>query len=223
MRTLRMKSARAAAAAGVLAFLGAMGGCNIVGGITYLAHGPEKAPAAHELDEKRKTVVFIDDTLPVVNTRANRVRIGTAAEQRLLDESKITMISCQDILAVAGRERASRQPMAIVDMGEVVGAEVVIYAQMVSFSLSPDGQTFAPEANVRIKVLDVISRERIWPVEPEKWYTLTVAAPPRQTNLPKNNSEMEAEYASLADRVGVAIGNVFLEHDPKPLDGRVDQ
>ncbi|MGE3109485.1 MAG: hypothetical protein AB7G11_10545 [Phycisphaerales bacterium] len=196
--------------------------CNIVGGATYLIAGPEKVPALYELDPKKKTVVLIDDRIPVVNSRVNRVRIGVAAERVLLDDAKIeVVISSQDMLALAEREKGS-QPRGVVELGEEVGAEVVISALMVSFSLTPDGQTYQPAAVVQVKVMDVAKKEKLWPAPPQRNYVLSVSAPQRQGNPPKTLSEVEAAYASLADRVGLAIAHLFVKHDQRKQDGRID-
>ncbi len=209
------------AAAALLA--GLMPACNIVGGAFYAVHGPEKIPAMYELDRAKKTVVLIDDRGPVVNSRVNRVRIGTTAERALLDAGKMEqVISSQDLLAIAEREKGSK-PMGLVELGEAVGAEVVISAMMISFSLTPDGQSYQPSAQVSVKVMDVTGKKRLWPKDPQESYLLVINVPQKQGTPPKSLPEVEAAYGALAERVGLSLANLFIKHEARTPDGRIDQ
>lgn len=197
--------------------------CNVVGGAFYVVHGPEKVPALYDLDPAKKTVILIDDRGPVVNSRVNRVRIGTTAERMLLDQGKMEqVISSQDLLAIADREKGSK-PMGLVELGEAVGAEVLISAMMVSFSLTPDGQTYQPAAQVSVKVMDVTGKKRLWPGEGQESYLLTVTVPQKQGTPPQTMSEIEAAYSALAERVGMSLANLFIKHELRTPDGRIDQ
>lgn len=228
MRTRTFQRTRSLARAAALlaattAALVMMPSCNVVGGLVYAVHGPEKVPALFELDKTKKIVILIDDRKPVVNSRVNRVRIGTTAERALLDNAKLEhVISCQDLLAVAEREKGSK-PMGLVELGEAVGADILICAKMNSFSLSPDGQTYQPSAIVTIKVMDITGKTRLWPKEPQDEYVLSVSSPQKQGTPPKSLSEVEAAYTALADRAGLAIAQIFYQHEARVADGRIDQ
>jgi len=197
-------------------------GCNIVGGAAYIISGPEKIPKMYALDPTKKTVVFVDDTVPVVKSRMQRVKIATTAEQVLLSDGKMEhMIASQDLLAIVERERFTK-PMGIVEMGDAVGAEIVIYAQMLSFDLTADQQSFIPSAQVRVKVMDVKNKKRLWPEGVQEWYPLDVTARERQGGPPTTLSERDAEFLTLAQRVGTSIANLFIEHEQRKMDGRID-
>ena len=144
----------AVAAVGVV--LLPLAACNIVAPIGYLVHGPEKIPAAYELDPKRSTVVFIDDSrASVLPSRAVRRKIGEAAESVLLNDADIEkVISSQDVMAVADREKYSKQ-MGIVELGEAVGADVIVYVTMETFEIVQEEANFTPKASARIRVVDV--------------------------------------------------------------------
>lgn len=213
---------RLVAAAAAIAGLGCITGCNIVGGAAYLIHGPEKTPRLYALDPLKKTVVFVDDTVPVVKSRMQRVKIATTAEQVLLGEGKMEhVIGSQDLLAIVERERFSK-PMGIVEMGEAVGAEVVVYAQMLTFNLTADQQSFTPSAQARVKVMDVTGKKRLWPEGVQEWYVLDVTAKERQGGPPTTLSERDAEFLALAQRVGTSIAHLFIEHEARSMDGRID-
>lgn len=210
----------AALSLGVGALL--MGSCNIVAPIGYLVHGPEKIEAVYDLDPTKTTVVFIDDTRSsVLPSRSVRTKIGEAAEAVLLNDAKIArMIASKDVMAVADREKYSRQ-MGIVELGEAVKADVIIYVTMDSFALVQETENYRPISACRIRVVDVKEKKQIFPQEVAKAHPLVVEAPYRTGNLPANN-ERNRLYLEFADRVGRAIGNVFVKHEKKPDNGRLD-
>ncbi len=60
--------------------------------------------------------------------------------------------------AVAAHESAT-DLMDITSLAKAVQAEVVIYISVDSFSLTPDGQTYSPEAHFHVKVIDITKPE----------------------------------------------------------------
>ena len=211
----------AVAAVGVV--LLPLAACNIVAPIGYLVHGPEKIPAAYELDPKRSTVVFIDDSrASVLPSRAVRRKIAEAAESVLLNDADIEkVISSQDVMAVADREKYSKQ-MGIVELGEAVGADVIVYVTMETFEIVQEEANFTPKASARIRVVDVKEKKQIFPGELAKTHLVEVTAPPRTSALPNNTSERAKVQLELADRFGRSLGNVFVRHEKRPQTGRLD-
>lgn len=210
----------AAACAAVLACAVAAG-CNILGPAGYFLVGPEKNPALHTLERDRPTVVFIDDRGSRVPTRSARLRMGEAAERTLLDRGQLRdVISSQSVLSVVAREQYNR-PMGIAEIGQAVGAEVVIYAAVEHFSLSPDGQMYAPRSAMRVKVVDAVSGERLWPGEEQEWHRFSVEIPARTGTEPRGAAARSEAELDLAQRTGVALANVFARHDRRQSESRV--
>jgi hypothetical protein len=197
-------------------------GCNIAGPAAFLISGPEKVPKVFDLDTSKRTLVFIDDRASRLPNRAVRREIADAAQQALLDEVHITtVISSQDAIAVTDRDRYSK-PMGIVELGEAVNAEIVIFVSMDSFSLTPDGQAFNPAASARVKVMDIAQKKRVFPTGEDEWYPLQVTAPPKNIPLPTSTGQRAAENRILAERFGLNIAYMFLDHEPRPFTGRLD-
>jgi hypothetical protein len=224
-----VKTPRATRRSGILAAVCAagaslvLGACNIVAPLGYIVHGPEKVAAAYTLDPKKTTVLFIDDTRSsVLPSRAVRTKIGQSGEAVLLNDAKIErMLSSRDIMSVADREKYSRQ-MGIVELGEAVDADVIIYVTMESFALVQEGENYKPISACRIRVVDVREKKQIFPEEIAKWHPLVVEAPPRTGGMPASNSDRNKVYLEFAERVGTAIGNVFVKHEERPQTGRLD-
>lgn len=153
--------------------------CNIVGPAAYFVAGPGNVEAEHELDPARPTVVFIDDRASRIPRRTLRTLMAETAQSRLAENGAVRrVVDTQAAMAVAAQDRKSR-PMSITAIGEAVGAEVVIYATVDDFTISPDGQTVLPSSTLRVKVIDVTTGERLWPEEREG-YTLALTMRDRE-------------------------------------------
>jgi hypothetical protein len=211
-------------AAAVLAGAALMlGSCNIVAPIGYVIHGPEKIPAQYTLDPKKVTVVFIDDSAgSVLPSRAVRRKIGESAENTLLNEAKIEkMIASQDVMTVVDREKYSKQ-MTLVELGEAVGADVVIVATMLSYSLTQDNENYTPIASASVRVVDIKEKQQIWPVQLERSHVMEVKSPPRAAGGPISTADRNKLQLAFAERIGREVGYLFVAHTPVPEAGLLD-
>lgn len=198
-------------------------GCNIVGPASYLISGPDKVKAQYTLPETRPTIVFVDDRGSVLPNRATRQRIAQAAERVLLDSDagkKLVFISSEALVPIAAQERFGK-PKGIADVGTEVGAEVVIYATIDSFTLSPDGQEYAPTAVFRVKVMDAKNKLRLWPDQEPGWHRVESRIPTRTIGLPTTvSARTEAEYG-LADIIGRDLARLFIPYVSEEVARRV--
>ena len=209
--------ALAAAALSALALLPA--GCNIAGPAFYFIHGPEKVKKLHELDKEKTTVVFIDDRQSRIPRRVLRATMAEEAEKTLLRERVVKdMISAHSALQAAGSDKHGK-PIPIAEIGRAVRADVIIYATVDGFTLSPDGQTFAPAAELRVKVVGVHDEKRLWPEDPAG-HPLRVMAAPQTREMPANVSARYQAEDELARQIGVEIARLFFDHE-KPTGPRV--
>jgi hypothetical protein len=178
----------------------ALPGCNILGAAIVLVQGPPTTPAMHKLDKDRPTVVFVDDRANVLGRRTLRQSIAQSAQEALIKEADLkNVIDARASLATVVGETAA-EPLDIVSIGKRVGAEIVIYAVVDTFTLSQDGQTFVPQATFRVKVLDVTKEQpRIWPTEREG-KAITAETTQRQGVRPTNATEVLKAEQTLAER-----------------------
>ncbi|MBK7406053.1 MAG: hypothetical protein IPJ41_15940 [Phycisphaerales bacterium] len=190
-----------------------LAGCNIVGPAFLLASGPEKIPQVYKLDEKRPTVIFFDDRAGIIRRAPTRTRITTAAEKALLKAKVVDRLldSRAASALVANEPRGELMPIS--EVGRSVGAEVVIYVVPEVYTLSTDGQSYAPTATLRVKILDAVADKRLWPEEREG-YALIVKEDTRQGTAPKDASAMREAEDRFADLVGLRLGQMFYSREP---------
>ncbi|MBX3377382.1 MAG: hypothetical protein KF678_10320 [Phycisphaeraceae bacterium] len=186
-------------------------GCNIVGPAFYMIRGPDKVKKVHTLDKNRTTVVVIDDRANRVPRRALRVLMGDVAERTMLKEKVVKdMVSSQSALAAAASDRDGK-PLSVAEIGEAVQAQVVVYATVDSFSISPDGTTLSPTVVMRVRVVDVAKDERIWPEDPAGHRVVTRMAARVQT-MPTSTTGRYQVEDDLAKRAGLELAQLFFDH-----------
>ncbi len=194
-----------------------LGGCNIVAPAFMVIHGPPKTPAAHALDPERTTAVFLDDRDNRIPRRSMRQALTKQAQESLLKNRVLKdLISTESSAAFAATE-SPEKPMSITELGRGVGAAVVIHATMTAFGLSPDGQVYAPFAELRVRVVDVEADRRLWP-DTDGGYPLVVQLPARASDGPTSVAariQVETELATLA---GQRLAELFFKHEAnKPV------
>lgn len=200
----------AAGAAFAASFL--LPGCNIVGPAYYLIHGPDKDKKLFALEKERPTVIFIDDRSNRLPRSMLRGTIAKEAENSLLKKQIVKDMISSDSAAVAAGHDRYEKPMAIAEIGQAVGAEVVIYASVDQFYMSPDGQSFSPMAKLRVKVVDAKTDTRLWPEEP-RGYSLTVQPHVSASELPTSTAGRYGVEDELAKQVGQELAWLFFDHE----------
>ena len=210
-----------AAPVGVIALVlgaGAGGGCNYLGAAFVLAHGPEKIPAACELDPTRKTVILIDDLSNRVPRRSLRDAMGESADAAMLANKVIAegnLISSVSARRAASSDTAADQQSAV-DVGRKVGAEIIIYVTMTGWTLQQDPGWISPAAGAQVRVLDVINNVRLWP-EGDKTFPLVVRMQRESGEIGTSLAEKSKWEQKLADRFGVELAKLFYKHEKERL------
>jgi hypothetical protein len=187
-------------------------GCNVVTPIAYAIHGPQKIMPVYTLSENLKTVVFVDDPSSQITQRRLRYAIANKATKDLLAKRVLVdMLDPRGILTAASSERYGEQ-RSISELGKSVGADIVIYAVVTDFSMSPETGSYIPRATLRIKVVDVAQGKRVWPSD-EMGYVANIQVPQKPGSIPTTSgAKLEMEQV-LADRTGLGLAQLFYKHE----------
>lgn len=208
-----------------IACTGFLSSCNILGPASFIIDGLPKRDAQYALMD-RPTVVFVDDPRNALSDRNLRRYIGDkVATQLMLNKIVTVTISSADAMGVARNDRHGKR-MPIEAIGRAVGAEQVLYIEMMSFTLSPDNVTPQPMGVCRIKVIDAINRIRLFPEMDENSqaaaaYPVQVALPRLSTELYRSASGRRKMNEQLANHMADRIAKVFYKHVPNELGSQL--
>ena len=186
-------------------------GCNIVAPIVAIAHGPEKVQAVYKLDPNKKTVIFVDDPANKIAQRRARAQIGDAAQTELLRKNKIkegNMIDTRSAMAVAANGDGS---LSITEIGEAVGAEVIVYALVTRFELTSDGVDLDPVSEIEVKIFDVTTHTRLWPPAGEPGYRSTFSGSGGNRFMPQSRTDSLRAQNELAKVTGLGFSQLFYD------------
>ena len=187
-------------------------GCNIVAPVYAVAVGPGEVEKVYDLDPTKKTVIFVDDPASKIAQRRTRIKIGEAAQQALMRKKKIreeNMIDSRSAIAVAANGDGS---LAVTEIGEAVGAEIIIYAVVTQFELSGDGAEFNPTAELEVKVFDATNHTRLWPPAGEPGYRSSFSNQRSSKRfMPQNRTDLLRAQNQLASLAGEGLSQLFYD------------
>ncbi len=208
---------------GALCALALLSACNILGPVMYFAAGPPDVEARYEINDADTAVIFVDDRRSAVPTRSARRTIGVTAEREMLaNEAVGDMIRTADVMAVVAREDYST-PLGIAEVGQAVGADVVVYATIDAFTISPDGQSLAPKGIMRVKIIRSEDSERLWPVDNKLGASVEVALARRTGPAPRDPAELARVERELAEAMGDQLARLFYTYSQDSSKTRVGE
>jgi hypothetical protein len=202
-------------------------GCNIVAPATYLIAGPPKIPAEYILED-RPTLVFVDDRGNAMASNANILRAAVAetTSQELMERAGLsTTISPRDAIAYAASRDRHQNLIAMDELGRAVGADQIIYVQMMTFRDTDDGVSPRPIAACQVRVLDVVNRVRLFPAEEEQQAArpVSVKLPPVDPSAFRTQSNRLKIHRALAEELGEEIAKIFYKHEYKDVGERLER
>jgi hypothetical protein len=196
----------------------AVAGCNIIVPAAYIIEGPPSNDAQYTLPD-RKVVVFVDDRKNLLSRTQLRTVIGDKVASDLLAQELVPeAIASRDALAVARRDESAGKPISTSEIGEKVGAEVVIYVRVISFNLAEPGGNPLPNAMARVRVIDATNRQRLFPTDVED-PGVEVTSDMREVSMDLYNSTSgrRSVEEQLATNLGDRIGKLFYKHEKNEL------
>ncbi len=204
-----------------LAALAFLAGCNIVAPIALLLEPPPSKDAAIELDRDIKTVIFVDDRASRLPKRSLRGLIGRTAEENLISKKILAadhVIPSRTAVRIIEFE-SNESPMSVADIGRRLGADIVIYITIDAWTLTRDGSSIAPSARARMKIIDAVNNERIFPAQ-SSGYGIVVRMPTRPGSVPSGRSGRAQLENELAAALGIELARVFYDHEIDPMSKR---
>ncbi len=200
-------------------------GCNILTPAMWVAQGPPKEPAVYaDLPKDKKTTVYVDDRKSVVSRTQLRAALADDIAEQLRKEGVLNnVVSGRELIAFVRKNETSNKRLTMEELGTAVGAEVLIYVEMVDFKLSADGASPQPTATARIKVLDIKSRERLFPPPggEHAGYEVTAQTEALQPGIYRTSAGRRQVEEMMEKRLADAIAKCFYDHEKRSFGGGV--
>ncbi len=208
--------------ASVAVFLSA---CNILGPAVYLVKGQPKVPARYVL-ENRPTVVFVDDrnnAIPVNSSRARRAIADDITKQLMSRELVTETISPRDAMALSRNQDRAGKLMSMQAIGEAVGAEQLIYIEMLRYRGSPDNVTSSPTATCQVKVIDIVNKTRLFPPPgaDNDWQDVIAHGATVSPELYRSSAGRRQIEQLLTEAIADKVTELFYKHIPDALGSRL--
>ncbi len=188
-----------------------IGGCNIVAPVLLLVSGPATFEAEHKLDDKRPTVIFVDDPRSQIPRRALRLEILNAIQDDFLRKGLVEdLIEGQTAIRVADSDSSAGQ-MSVTEVGRAVEAEVVVWVTVDRFVRpTPAGDTQS-SISLRVRVVDAEANRFEYPAKPTG-RLVTVTETIRRGTVANAAGARTAAEIDIAKKAGLAAAQLFYEH-----------
>lgn len=196
-------------------------GCNYLGAAVLAIEGPPKIEKITDLPTGRPLVVFVDDPQNKLPRRSVREAVARAAEEDIIREELTDgakVISSAAAMRIAATERYG-EPMSIVEIGRRVGAEIILYVRVDSWTLAREVGVVSPVAVARIKILDTKENKRLWPDE-AVGYVMQAMFPVQSQEAPSTLDERTALENQFAQYFGREISRLFYKHERQSVSDK---
>ena len=170
------------------------------------------------------TFIVVDDGQKLLGNPALTVRMANQVGFELASNDAVgTLIPPERINALVAEFGDAYYRTPIATLGEEVGAQLVIHIEVDQINVSTSAELLKPTATVRVKVIDIENRRRLFPttdadaVEPDT--TVAARGWPVRTELTyrREGSPTAADLALLAqrltDRIAIDVARLFYKYE----------
>lgn len=195
-------------------------GCELIS-YPVAALGPTpKTPAVYELPENATVLVFPDDlTSPVSYPPLKRMVAQQTSELLTANEAAAETVSYRSLQDLQARQpEFNTRPTPIDEVGQAMGADVVIFINFTEFSLKDD--PYNPLWHGRlvalVRVVDTDTGQTLWPELQAQGQEIIVETDPEEQSASDYGSELSERLAEMLAR---KVAELFYEHEgPGVLD-----
>ena len=190
-------------------------GCEAASVITYKLTGPPKVPAKYTPDKTKPLLVLVENPKQRSAASTEPELIAGLIIDQLNAKEVAPMIDLTKLHAVRDAHVADYSKMSIAAIGRAAGAAQVIYVQLdvQPIRQMPGGDTMQGQAAARVKLIDVVSGETLWPTDLSDGYEVGAASELGKDRAKSAMDVREGLARSLADQVA----RLFYKWEPTDM------
>ncbi len=185
-------------------------GCNAIGVVADAIAGPPRVDAVYDLP-KAKTVVLVDDPGDLLPTRDLPNRIAGRVGDELVAQKRVTQVIGPRVINDLAAGNPDFDTWALDKVGRRVGADQVVYVVIQSFVLTENNEVYEPQATATVKVLDVDSSKRLFPVSEPNGHVVVATERP----VPRDGASSKTDgiiARRVADALADKVAKLFYDH-----------
>ncbi len=188
----------------------ALAGCQIPGFLAATMLPVPKIPAMYTAPDQ-PTVVVIDDPNRLLPSSAESGLIAARIGEDLKTNKAITKMLSPTVVEELRLSDPNFAGLPIDKIGQRVGASQVIYVLIDRFSLVAEPSVYRPTISARVKVVDVATGKRTFPMDNPGGYPITsqMVYRSQQSNVLGTESVLSRK---VSNKLGEEIALLFFEH-----------
>ena len=142
----------------------ALGGCNVAGALAYKVTGPPPIPAKY-VPAKVPMLVLVENSRNPSNLRLDADRLTRTIGEELAPHHVAPVIDPEKLTDFRRAQGAHYASLSITAVGRAVGAEQVLYVDLIDVSIEPaiGSELLQGRAEARVRVVDVHTGQTLWP------------------------------------------------------------
>ena len=197
----------------------AAAGCTVGGTVLHTLFGPPDVDAKYE-PQRRPTLVLVENYQDQDASAVDGDQVARSVGDALHTHAEIEVVDPDKVAPLRTEHPADFREMSIPTVGRAVGAEQVVYVNLIESETTadPTGAAVHASATARVRVVDVKTGTVLWPTGQPKGWELSAKMDYDRVDSSKG-SGMRTE---LISKLSEEIGHLFYkwkpdsEQDPTP-------
>jgi hypothetical protein len=170
-------------------------------------------PAEYKLPAKQRYAIFIDDYMAPVGSPEAKKALAQKIGNYLVEGKAIKQADLVDAEKVYDQPTDSPdgKKLSIQHIGSQTGADYVIYINVVEFNLQSDEDNplVQPKARAFVKLIEVSTGERIWPVDMAGF---SIEAKEHPSTEMMEDADKTEWNEKLTEKLAAEVAEIFFDH-----------
>ena len=217
-----MRNCRLAGALLLLPMALGLTGCPAVAWIFGVIQGPKEKKALFDLPDDKRVLVLAEDRMQMGGAETVQRELTGFLNQALLSQELVREVVPYSALAALRAETPDFHRLHIAEVGQRLGADVVIYVNVLKFALkdNPADVLWRGHCEVAVKVIQCPAgvkrgKARLWPDHPPRGHPVSHDRAPKADT---SSGYEEALSRTLAAETADKIAKLFYTHELKGLE-----
>lgn len=192
----------------------ALSGCE---GVSFIAQAfDDKVKPEFEPDEDKPLLVLVDDSTLALDDPSLPTFVAALIGQQLVQEKAVKTVIPPEKIAAYAQQRADNFRRTPIDqVGRDLGAEQVIYVNLIKAGLNMEPGVVRPDATAKVRLIDAKTGQRLFPLNIPDGRTVNVAIKARPATGENMRGESTVIRRELAQRLARDVARLFHKYKPR--------